>query len=118
MISGFLLIITMGHVYCAVLIMNLVFFMYKELISLKRNDEKDRKSLFNWIDWYYFASFAFLQVPHLFLRRVLVENAIPTGSVLHLILYDYHKIISFGLFTFGILFFVWSLEKGSYRYQF
>jgi phosphatidate cytidylyltransferase len=118
MISGFLLIITMGHVYCAVLIMNLVFFMYKELISLKRKDEKDRKSLFNWIDWYYFASFAFLQIPHLFLRRVLVENAIPTGSFLHLILYDYHKIISFGLFTFGILFFVWSLEKGSYRYQF
>ena len=118
MISGFLLIITMGHVYCAILVLNLAFFMYKEIISLKRKDEKDRKSLFSWIDWYYFGSFAFLQIPNLFLRRVLVENAIPTGTLLHLILYDYHKLISFGLFMFGILLFVWSLERGSYRYQF
>ena len=44
MISGFLLIITMGHVYCAILVLNLAFFMYKEIISLKRKDEKDRKS--------------------------------------------------------------------------
>ena len=116
MMSGFFLIICMGHVYCAILVLNLAFFMYKEIISLKRKDEKDRKSLFNWIDWYYFASFAFLQIPNLFLRRVLVETAIPTGSLLHLILYDYHKLISFGLFMFGILLFVWSLERGSYRY--
>jgi phosphatidate cytidylyltransferase len=118
MISGFLFIITMGHLYCAMLILTLIFFMYKEIISLKRKDEKDRKSLFNWIDWYYFAAFAFLQIPNLFLRRVLVENAVPTGTLLHLILYDYQKLISFALFMFGILLFVWSLEKGSYRYQF
>jgi phosphatidate cytidylyltransferase len=47
-----------------------------------------------------------------------VENVITPGSFLHLVLYDYHKVVSFALFMFGILLFVWSLEKGSYRYQF
>jgi phosphatidate cytidylyltransferase len=93
--------------------------MYKEIISLKRKEEKDkRNALFTWIDWYYSAVCAFLMIPNLFVRRVLVEDSIPQGTFLHLILYDYHKLISFGLFMFGILLFVWSLEKGSYRYQF
>jgi CDP-diglyceride synthetase len=60
MLSGFIMIVTMGHVYCAILVLALIFFMYKEIISLKRKEEKDRKSLFSWIDWYYFAAFAFL----------------------------------------------------------
>jgi phosphatidate cytidylyltransferase len=118
MISGFFLIITMGHVYCALLVLGLAFFMYKEIISLKRREDKDKKSLFSWIDWYYFAAFAYLMIPNLFVRRVLVEGAIPSGTFLHLILYDYQKLISFGVFMFGILLFVWSLERGSYRYQF
>ena len=118
MLSGFFLIICMGHLYCALLVLSLAFMMYKEIISLKRKDEKDKKSLFSWIDWYYFGSFAFLQIPNLFLRRVMVESAIVPGSFLHFILYDYHNLLSFGLFIFGILLFVWSLERGSYRYQF
>ena len=118
MFSGFLLIITMGHIYCAILVLILAFLMYKEIISLKRKEEKDKKNLFSFIDWYYFGAFAFLMIPNLFLRRVLVEGSIPSGTTLHLILYDYHKLISFGLFMLGILLFVWSLEKGSYRYQF
>jgi phosphatidate cytidylyltransferase len=118
MISGFFLIIAMGHVYCAFLVLCLAFLMYKEIISLKRKEYKDKMNTFSWIDWYYFAIFAFLMIPNLFLRRVLVKEAIQSGTILHLILYDYHSLISFALFMFGMLLFVWSLEKGSYRYQF
>ena len=118
MISGFFLIITMGHVYCALLVLILSFLMYKEIISLKRNEEKDKNVLFSWIDWYYYFALAFQMIPHMFLRRVLVEGAIQPETFLHLILYDYHKIISFGLLIFGFLLFVWSLERGKYRYQF
>lgn len=57
-------------------------------------------------------------IPNVFLRRVLVEDAIPSNSLLHYILYDYHRLISFSLFMLGLLLFVWSLERGSYRYQF
>lgn len=55
-------------------------------------------------------------IPKLFLRRILVEEAVDAGTIFYLILYDYHNIISFLMFVMGILFFVWSLERGSYRY--
>lgn len=118
MFSAFLLIVTMGHIYCGILVLCVAFFMYREIISLKRKEEKDKKNVFSWIDWYYFASFAFLMIPKVFLRRVLVEEAIPQDSLLHAILYDYHLLISFGLFMFGLLLFVFSLQRGMYRYQF
>ncbi len=47
-----------------------------------------------------------------------MEEALDAGTLFYLILYDYHNIISFLMFVLGILFFVWSLERGSYRYQF
>lgn len=67
---------------------------------------------------YYFVVFAFFMLPKMFLRRIMVEEAIETGSFVHYVLYDYHNIICFNLYVFGILFFVWTLERGSYRYQF
>ena len=113
---GFLLIITMGHLYCGIFVLWVSFLMYKEIISLKRNEEKDKKNLFSWIDWYYFGIFAFLMIPTLFLRRILMEESLTKGSLLEMILYDYHRLMSFGFFMFGILLFVWSLRRGSYRY--
>jgi phosphatidate cytidylyltransferase len=113
MVAGFFMIICMGHIYCAFLVFSLAFLMYKEIISLKRREDKDKMNLFSWIDWYYLGIFAFLMIPNLFLRRVL---AIQRDTYLHLILYDYHKLISFGLFMFGMLMFVVSLVRGSYRY--
>ena len=76
MISGFFMIITMGHVYCGILVIQLAAMMYKEIISLKRKEEKDKKNQLSWIDWYYFGIFSYLLVPKLFLRRVLVVESI------------------------------------------
>ena len=116
MIMGFFLIITLGHLYCSILVLQVTLSMYKEIISLKRKKEKDEKIIFSWLDWYYFGVFAFFMIPKLFLRRILVEDVIEPGTFLYHILYDYHNIISFNMFVTGVLFFVWSLEKGSYRY--
>lgn len=118
MITGFLTIITLGHLYCAIFVLQVTSSMYKEIISLKRKKEKDDRIIFTWIDWYYFGVFAFFMIPKLFLRRILVEDMIEPGTFIYYVLYDYHNIISFNLFVMGILFFVWSLERGSYRYQF
>ena len=119
MISGFFLIITMGHIYCAILVLCIAFLMYKEIILLKRREEKEKNlALFSWIDWYFFAAFAFLMIPNVFLRRILVQDSIKKDTFLNFILYDYHKLVSFGVFMLGILLFVWSLKRGSYRYQF
>jgi CDP-diglyceride synthetase len=72
MISGFFCIITMGHLYCGIFVIFLAFLMYKEIISLKRKEEKDKKNKLSWIDWYYFGVFAYLMIPNLFLRKILV----------------------------------------------
>ena len=124
MVSGFILIITLGHLYCALFVLYITSRMYKEIISLKRKKEKDDRMVFSYIDWYYFGVIAFFMIPKLFLRRILVEEALVLkekheGGELNLflqIMYNYHNIISFNLFVLGILLFVWSLEKGSYRY--
>jgi phosphatidate cytidylyltransferase len=116
MISGFLLIIAMGHFYCALLVMVATISMYKEIVSLRRRKEKDEKIIFSWLDWYFFFVFAFFVLPKLFLRRILVEDTFSQGTIIYSILYDYHNLICFNLFSLGIVLFVWSLERGSYRY--
>mmetsp|Transcript_14461 Transcript_14461/g.10425 ORF Transcript_14461/g.10425 Transcript_14461/m.10425 type:complete len:186 (+) Transcript_14461:18-575(+) len=116
MIAGFLTLVSMGHLYCAILVLWISYTMYKEIISLRRRKDKDEKIIFSWLDWYYFSVFLFYVVPKLFLRRVLFEEAFEVGSFLHTILYYYNNIISFNLFILGVLFFVLSLNKGSYRY--
>lgn len=118
MISGFFLIITLGHLYCGMLVMWLSSTMYKEIVLLKRKEEKDRKILFSWIDWYYFAVFAFYMIPKVILRRVLLEGNLTHGGYMHFIMYDYHNLITFALAMIGVLLFVLSLERGTYRYQF
>ena len=118
MISGFFLIICMGHLYCAFLVLYVSSSMYKEIISLKRKEEKDKRNVFSWIDWYNFGVFAFFLLPKLFLRRILVDNALNPGTLVHSIFYDYHNLISFSLMVVGILIFVLSLDRRTYRYQF
>lgn len=118
LVSGFFLIVSMGHLYSAILVFVLAFLMYKEIMALKRKEEIDRKNLFSWIDWYMFGAFAYMMIPELFLRRVLVKDAIENGTFLHTIMYDYHTLCAFGLLTFGILLFVVSLKKSTIKYQF
>jgi CDP-diglyceride synthetase len=105
MVSGFLLIISLGHFYCAIFVLYITSSMYKEIISLKRKKEKDEKIIFSYIDWYYFGVVTFFILPKLFLRRILVEEALVLkerteegeSNLIIMILYNYHNIISFNL---------------------
>ena len=85
---------------------------------MKRKEEKDKRILISWMDWYWLCVLTFFMTPKVILRRVLLENTLRQGSLLHLILYDYHNLISLALIIIGVLLFVLSLEKGTYRYQF
>ncbi len=44
MISGLLLVISLGHFYAAMLIVYVIFQMYFEIMLLKRDDTKDNRS--------------------------------------------------------------------------
>jgi phosphatidate cytidylyltransferase len=118
MLLLFILIIFAGHFYvvCIVLLLNIGIF--KEIISLKRNYEKENKiPLFSFINWYFFSVAVFLFYGKLFsskLSRVVWE---PSNHIAYFIM-AYHNILSFMLWIAGFLIFVLSLKQGYYRYQF
>ncbi|CDW74213.1 phosphatidate cytidylyltransferase [Stylonychia lemnae] len=113
-----LLIVGMGHLYCVILVIGLAFISYKEIMSLKRKDEKDQMSIFSWIDWYYFATFTLGVFPQILIKNKQMKESIEKDSILSLILIQYHKMIAFFCFIFGLLMFVMSLKRGSLRYSF
>eukprot|EP00347_Sterkiella_histriomuscorum_P018056 403346957 len=114
----FMLVIQMGHFYCAMLVLALTFISFKEIISLKRREDKDSKILFSWIDKYYFVIFCFAVTPQFLLTSKSLKQSIENDPILSGLFVEYHKLISFFMFTFGILIFVLSLEKSSLRYSF
>jgi len=113
-----LLIIAMGHLYCTIVVIGLAFISYREIISLKRKEEKDSKNLFSWIDWYYFAIFTFGVFPHILIKNKQMQESIEKHHLLSFVFIQYHKIIAFFGFIFGLLMFVMSLKRGSLRYSF
>jgi CDP-diglyceride synthetase len=53
MLGGFVAIISMGHFYCGLLVFAITCLIFKELIALKRNVEKDKDlPYFFLINWY------------------------------------------------------------------
>lgn len=66
----------MGHFYCAMLVLSLTFISFKEIISLKRKDEKESKILFNWIDKYYFVIFCYAVTPQFLLGSKTLKASI------------------------------------------
>ena len=113
MLSLFMFLITLGHVYCSILVLVITSIMYKEVISLRRKDEKDKRNSLVWIDWYYFSIFTYALLPYFF-----KESSGEKSTLSSIFLYEYHSMVFVPMFFFGILLFVFSLERGSYRYQF
>ena len=62
--------------------------MYKEIIALKRKEEKDKRAYVLFLEWYNFVVFVFYLLPKVFLRRIIVDKVITPGSFLHTILYE------------------------------
>ena len=105
-------IVVMGHAYCTIAVMVLTFLIYKEIISLNRKEEKDNKNIFNWMDKYYFGVFMFGASRQIFINNHAFEQEIDSSPLLITIFYEYQKLISYLLFVFGIMMFVWSLKRG------
>eukprot|EP01017_Pseudomicrothorax_dubius_P044966 TRINITY_DN7690_c0_g4_i2.p1 TRINITY_DN7690_c0_g4~~TRINITY_DN7690_c0_g4_i2.p1 ORF type:complete len:375 (+),score=45.69 TRINITY_DN7690_c0_g4_i2:43-1167(+) len=116
LLVGFIVIIFAGHIYCAGLVLLITVGIFKEVLSLKRNHEKDSRVPFSAsLNYYFFGISVFFfygrVIPHKLTRLVL------TSPFLQFIL-TYHNIISFMLWVVGFLGFVLSLKRGFYRYQF
>ncbi len=118
LLGGFLIVLSLGNNYCAIMVITIIGLLFKELLSLKRNTEREnehRIPRFYMMSWYFFV----LTVAYLIPRFLPDETELklfsePTMQALH----NKSPLTLFIAFVLGILMFTLSLEKGIMRYQF
>ncbi|EAR87408.3 phosphatidate cytidylyltransferase (macronuclear) [Tetrahymena thermophila SB210] len=116
MLFCFILIVSAGAFYCALLITTITAGIFREIINLKRKTQREYKiPFFNMINWYFFFVGVFYFYGAFYTSKISEETSIPdyVRSIL-----NYHKFASFSLWIIGFLVFVLSLTQGFYRYQF
>jgi len=117
MFSGMFLVFAAGHFYCACLVILLMIGIFSEILQLKRNKDKEMHlPFFFLIRWHFFGVATLF-----FIRKFLaerIEKLAVSNVVLRVIFVSHHMFIVYCLMMLGIMMFVLSLRKFSYRYQF
>ncbi|KAL0367117.1 UNVERIFIED_CONTAM: Phosphatidate cytidylyltransferase 1 [Sesamum radiatum] len=120
MIGGFTFIIYMGHLYIWAMVVVIQIFMAKELFSLLRKAHEDRRLPgFRLLNWHFFFT-AMLFVYGRILSQRLV-NTVTTDKVLYKIVgrfIKYHMVTCYFLYIAGFMWFILTLKKKMYKYQF
>ncbi|CAO2815315.1 unnamed protein product [Amaranthus hypochondriacus] len=120
MIGGFAFIIYMGHLYICAMVVVLQILMAKELFNLLRKVREDRDLPgFRLLNWHFFFT-AMLFVYGRFLSQRLV-NTVTLDKVWYKfvgILIKYHMVICYFLYIAGFVWFILTLKKKMYKYQF
>ena len=106
MLSGFVLLIYLGHIPLMILVFLLQVAMFIELKALSRvlSTKPDLPS-FRPLHWWWFSTAVFFTYGKVYDYYFHVHT-------------PYHTFLSFTLYCLGVLLFVWSLKKGYYKYQF
>ncbi|KAH9620131.1 hypothetical protein KSS87_001275 [Heliosperma pusillum] len=120
MIGGFVFTIYMGHLYICALVVVIQILMAKELFNLLRKVREDRHLPgFRLLNWHFFFT-AMLFVYGRFLSQRLV-NTVNSDKVLYKLvssLIKYHMVVCYFLYIAGFMWFILSLKKKMYKYQF
>eukprot|EP01018_Ginkgo_biloba_P024691 Gb_11649 [translate_table: standard] len=120
MIGGFVLILYMGHLYIWAMIVVIQIFMARELFNLARTAHEDTELPgFRLLNWHFFFT-AMVYVYGRFLSRQLV-NTVSSDKVLSQLfsnLIKYHMFICYFLYIAGFVWFILTLKKKMYKYQF
>ncbi|KAK2639844.1 hypothetical protein Ddye_027639 [Dipteronia dyeriana] len=120
MLLGFLFILYLGHLYIWAMVVVIQIYMAKELFNLLRRAPEDRllpgSRLLNWHFYFTAVLFVYGQI----LSPQLV-NTVIYDKFLHRILsafIKYQMVICYFLYIAGFMWFILSLKKRSYKYQF
>ena len=115
MVSLFFLILFMGHFYSAVMVLLIVVAIFYELIDIPRFKGRNLE-IKNYypISWYILC----LGTYYFYITTVKSRISFLTEYQIFYYLLKYHKFICFMLYCFGFIYFLQSLTKGYYRYQF
>ncbi|XP_022716184.1 phosphatidate cytidylyltransferase 2-like [Durio zibethinus] len=120
MIGGFALIVYMGHLYVTAMVVVIQIFMAKELFNLLRRAHEDRHLPgFRLLNWYFFFT-AMLFVYGRLLSQPLV-NTVTSDKILYQFvssLVKYHMAICYFSYIAGFMWFILTLKKKMYKYQF
>uniref|UniRef100_A0A2N9ISJ1 Phosphatidate cytidylyltransferase n=1 Tax=Fagus sylvatica TaxID=28930 RepID=A0A2N9ISJ1_FAGSY len=120
MIGGFVFIIYMGHLYITAMVVIIQIFMGKELFNLLRKAHEDSQIPgFRLLNWHFFFT-AMLFVYGRILSQRLV-NTVTTDKFLYQLvssLFKYHMAICYFLYIAGFMWFILTLKKKMYKYQF
>ncbi|XP_023544426.1 phosphatidate cytidylyltransferase 2-like [Cucurbita pepo subsp. pepo] len=120
MIGGFALIIYCGHLYITAMVVVIQVFMAKELFNLLRKAREDtRLPGFRLLNWYFFFT-AMLFVYGRILSQRLVNTVTSDKFLYQLVssLIKYHMVICYSLYIAGFMWFILTLKKKMYKYQF
>ncbi|KAL5576325.1 hypothetical protein UlMin_018024 [Ulmus minor] len=120
MIGGFVLIIYMGHLYITALVVVLQIFMAKELFNLLRKAHEDRRLPgFRLLNWHFFFTAMFFVYGRI-LSQQLVNTVTSDKLQYHLVssLIKYQMVICYSLYIVGFIWFILTLKKKMYKYQF
>ncbi|KAG8494368.1 hypothetical protein CXB51_012093 [Gossypium anomalum] len=120
MIGGFALIVYMGHLYITAMVVVIQIFMAKELFNLLRKAHEDRHLPgFRLLNWHFFFTAMFFVYGRL-LSQPLV-NTVTSDKFLYQFvssLIKYHMAVCYFLYIAGFMWFILTLKKKMYKYQF
>ncbi|KAI9819354.1 MAG: hypothetical protein M1832_004059 [Thelocarpon impressellum] len=116
MIAVFFVSMFAGHIYVIAIVTAVQVVSFKEVIAIASVPSRARRLRFTKsLNWYFLASTMYFlygeSIIYYFKHIVLVDKVL-------LPLATHHRFISFMLYIFGFVFFVASLQKGHYRFQF
>ncbi|KAL2486719.1 Phosphatidate cytidylyltransferase 1 [Abeliophyllum distichum] len=120
MIGGFAFLIYMGHLYIWAMVVVIQIFMAKELFNLLRKAHEDRHLPgFRLLNWHFFFT-AMLFVYGRILNQRLA-NTVTSDKFLYQLVsrfIKYHMVTCYFLYIAGFMWFILTLKKKMYKYQF
>ncbi|VAH64106.1 unnamed protein product [Triticum turgidum subsp. durum] len=120
MIGGFVFVVYMGHLYIWAMVVVIQIFMATELFNLlRRSSEEKQLPGFRLLNWHFFFT-AMLFTYGRFLSRELV-NTVTSDHLLYKLvsgLIKYQMFICYFLYIAGFVWFILTLKKKTYNYQF
>ncbi|CCE86650.1 Piso0_005153 [Millerozyma farinosa CBS 7064] len=116
MIALFLVLVSSGHLSLILAVFTFQYLTFKEIIKLTSEPARDKNLPFNkLLNWYFlFATIYYLDSESVFnfFQEKIYSNKILSMLAIH------HKFISYSLYIAGFVFFVTTLKKGYYKFQF
>lgn len=111
-----------GFLYTTMISMLLMGYAFNEMMSLRARKDKESQIQIKsfWVEWYFFIAFNFYIIGKTWMTPQLLHDsgiALDPYGLASVLLIKQHALCSFMMFTFGIIFFVFSLQEGYYSYQ-